>query len=79
MRRRLQLINCIFNGKSRNFYYHTQRDAISDIIKIWYETGVIVDTPARNPYNNSLNVSTKVLPDGSEKMRVCISPVILNE
>lgn len=69
----------IINGKSRNFHYHALSDEVNNTIRNWCETGVIMDAPSRNPFNNSLTVSTKLLPDGSQYVRVCLSPVILNE
>ncbi|OAQ22411.1 hypothetical protein K457DRAFT_131299 [Linnemannia elongata AG-77] len=65
---------CVINGKSRNFHYHALSDEVNNTIRNWYETGVIMDAPSRNPYNNSLTVSTKLLPDGSQNV-----PDVINE
>jgi hypothetical protein len=72
--------NCVIQDRSRRFYAQTEEDEVNATVQKWLDTGVIVEAPKGNPYNNSLTISARRDLEGNVlKYRVCLDPRNLNK
>jgi hypothetical protein len=71
--------NCKIQERSRKFYAQIEKEEVDATVQKWKDTGVIVQAPKGNPYNNSLTIARRRNLEGEiVKYRVCLDPRVLN-